>query len=419
MKKKVIALMLAIIISPVANVYAAFVYLPAQVPTYTTFAPWRDEYRTDFAYPNKSTWSYMRLYFETAAGAPHEKVWTVNEIQGRIMFLTCNGTYQFQFLNSVGDPVAWSELIHTQSIQNPPCNSYQDGGARNDLGAQWSNNPSGGYDLSWQDVPGATEYEIWQNGQLVGTVPAGQGSYHVPGQGSTTIVARDGSGNIIGESDLQVPEYDGQPDYGNGSGGCSMCDKIDEMLQCPGWDLVMGDLTDAIRDALPPPPDWHEIAGIFVEHFADYFGDVPAPPSVEDMEWIKPDMPDVDLTIPGSEIMPDVPPGYEQPLEFDITDAPVIPVVDESKPFEILEPDHYIDADEPGTFVFPDDPRNDSRGIKAPDQVDTGAPTPAPTKDSGNETPPSDTPMPNIPETETPSPSIPGSIIPIPTDPRG
>lgn len=256
----------------------------------------------------------------------------------------------------------------------------------------------------------------------------------LPGQTGWTveIIAVDEAGNESIQSEPVHFTLDGVDDPGNGNGddpgngngddpddgsgcddcepepdGCDVCDKLIDLLECPGWDDYMSDLTDAIRDALPPPPNWDRVAETFVDHFADYFGSVPSPPSESDLAHIKPPLPQVDTSIPEAEnLVPMVPDDYNETWDFDITDGEVIPVVDESEPFEIYDPDEFIDADPPGTFVYPGDERNDSRGIKSPDTVDTGNAAPQPTESGDDPPPPS--PAPSIPPDEPPNTPIPG-----------
>src|SRR5690606_32366220 len=156
---------------------------PAVAGTWTTYQPWRDEYRTDFGAPPPSTWDTPRLYFETPTCDPFQVDYTSAQVTGRVMYPTCNGTYQLHFLQC-GTPVAWSGTIETTAIITPSCSSYPEGGAADDAGASYEPGPGDGYTVDWDGVPGADSYEVWQDGELIETIPAGGGgpySAEVPG----------------------------------------------------------------------------------------------------------------------------------------------------------------------------------------------------------------------------------------------
>lgn len=373
----------------------------------TLYQTWRDEYRTDF-YVSNPDWDTGRLFFENALGVPFQIDFSPSQMQGRIMYLTCNGSYQLQFLRS-GTVVYWSDTIVTAQILQPSCNSYTDGGARNDLGATWSEN-NGTYSVTWNDLPGSSYYEVWKDGNMIDIVPAtgGPHQYDLPGSGAVTIVARDGSGSNQGHSDLQVPDYAGE-------NPCDVCKKIRDALACPEWGTYMGELTRAIKNALPTLPEWRNIADQFVDAFADYWGEVPNPPSTGDIaQQIVPELPPLETNVPGSDIMPMMPPEYNQPINFDITTGQEIEIIDESEPFEIYEPNEFIDSDDPGVMVFPGDPRNHSGGIKQPDTIQTPYPEPIPTIEHESEIPPAYMPVPSGLGGTMPIPGITTGAMPIP-----
>lgn len=355
---------------------------------------WRNEYRLDYwGYPSNVTGVQVR--FENA----QEEVWTKDygsEGLTGIYYLTCNGIYDYYFKNSSGQVVAKITGIVTSAIVNGSCNSYPDGMVIDGLGVTATPNGDGTFTLGWNDIGASGGYEIWKDGQLIDTVTtppiiADPGSYVVRGV--------DGNGNTIAESDITI-----QPD----ESGCDVCKKLSDLLECPDWDKYMGELTGAIRNALPTLPEWRNIANQFVNAFSDYFGEVPEPPSVGDIsQRIIPDLPVLDTNVPGSDVKPVMPTEYNQPIDFDITTGPEIEIVDESKPIEIFEPNRYIDSDGPGVMVFPGDPRNSSNGIKQPDTIQTPYPTPIPTKESDYDTPPADVPIPSDP---------PEGLIPMPRE---
>lgn len=413
--KKVLILTTLIIFIMNIPAYAAFNHNPESIVTVVTYLPWKDEYRVDHGLPPYGTWDSMRVYFETVTGTPYSASYTPSQVSGKIYYLTCNGTYQF-FFDSGGVELYWTKIIVTTQIQNPSCLSYPDGGAKNDLGASYNDNGDGTYSLDWQSHPNASNYEIWLNGQKIADVPAGSNLNQViNGTGAVNIVAKDPNGNTVGHSDLQVPEYNGQPDWAR-NGSCDVCQKLKDLLACPDWDAYMGELTGAIRNALPTLPEWRNIADQFVDAFDDYFGD---PPAIPNPTHIAPEIPAIDTSYNEADISPAVPSEYNTPIEFDITTGEEIPVVDDSEPIEIYDPDEFIDADGHGVFVYPNDPRNTSNGIKNPDQIETGYDTPTPTMieqgDDLPEIPPAEIPIPSESGGSTPQPDYIETDIALPT----
>ncbi|MFD0717685.1 hypothetical protein [Paenibacillus sp. GCM10027626] len=251
----------------------------------------------------------------------------------------------------------------------------------------------------------------------------------------------DSNGTMIGKtkkmptSEIKQPKCasnsedddTGGGDNGNGGedGGCGdVCKKLRETLACPEWDTYMGELTDMIRGAF----DWDDIASKFLKKFADYWGDVPAPPTKAVIKAnVRPDIPGIDTSVPDANIKPAAPDDFKDgAMEYDITKGPVISVEDGSQAIEIYEPDKFMKADgPPGTMVYPKDPKNSSNGIKEPDRPNTGTVMPEPTAPN-NGPPPAEMPKPGggiddpppVPNPTTgppPTPSDNGDfVIPIP-----
>lgn len=214
------------------------------------------------------------------------------------------------------------------------------------------------------------------------------------------------------------------PDDGEETPTCDGCDWLNEILFCPGWDLVMADLTLAIKDALPPPPDWWSISDMIgtatVRHLADYMGDVPEPPSEQEIEWATySPLPEPDISTDTGQLVPTVPEEYNKgKIVFELNNGPEIEIKDESKPFIIDDPIANIEqkSDPVGTPVIPGDPRNDSDGIKEPDKPDVGGP--AKPKEIVFELP-RPTPKPETPITTAPVPSDQGGGAAIPDATEG
>lgn len=403
----------------------------ATIQYYMQYQSWRDEYRVDFTYPF-GTASYRvwfiapsdgQLYQQTYSGAPTG-----------IYYLTCNGTYNFDFYDSSGQMIGYFRGLHTTQIQSPTCLSYPEQTGVSDFNIYAEPDPifEGTSNVYWDEVYGTYHYFIYHDGVLIDETNGIGGRYP---DGQITIIAKDHNGNIIARSDAFIPGgyTSSSPSTGTGTGDdhtggavdppsdCDMCRKIAEALQCPEWNTYMGELTQAIRNALPTLPEWRQIAEQFVDAFAEYWGNVPSVPTENQIEnAIRPNMPVLDTHVPGSDMEPILPTEFDTPFEFDVTDAPEIPVVDESEPFTIYEPDEFIDADDPGEFVFPGDPRNHSDGIKNPDIVQTGYDTPAPAGSGGSPSPvdppiPEPPPDPNIPPSDMPEPAPTPPDMAIPT----
>lgn len=422
MKKLIITILVALLLIP-SNAFAAFQPPPSEAYLAAYYNSWRNEYRAVYSkWMPDIRFDTVRVYFENSIGTPYQRNYTAAIMANASAYwLTCNGQYQFQYLQN-GVIVAHSPVIVTTDIVAPSCDSYADGGSSDDANANYQQNPDGSYKLNWSDIPGSNSYEIWKDGVLIDTVaadPSGQYTTNIPYPGGgISIVGKDGSGDYTGHSDINVPD----DLYGEYPSACSVCDKIAAALECPEWDTYMGELTGAIKNALPTLPEWRNIADQFVDAFDDYFGD---PPAVPNPTNITPEIPALNTSVPDADINIELPDEFDTPLLFDVTTAPVIPVLDESEPFEIYEPDEYIDSDGPGVFVYPGDSRNSSGGIKQPDDFVSPYPQPVPTlpaaPDPGDppEIPPADIPIPSGSTGTTPTPTVTGGEMAFPTIPDG
>ena len=386
-----------------------------------TFLRVRDEYQLMYALDDLPAGTYqVRANFWSTTDVYYS---TVFDNPTKVAYLTCNGTYIFEMLDSSGNTIGETRQINTTKIANPPCQSYENAGLKNDINAAGNvNSDKSAVDISWNQVSGADKYQFYFNGELMGDVTEGVSFAGYPTNGKYnglyTIAAVDSDGNVLSSGDFIVNEPghgelgDGDGSGGNGDGGsngsCDACKWLTDMLACPAWQDYMGELTQAIKNALPPPTDWEEVADIFVDNFAEYFGDVPAPPTKTEIESeVLPSMPSIDTNVPESSMTPTVPDDFNNgPLDTDITSGEQIEIIDESEAFEIYEPDEYINADPVGTMVYPNDDRNSSDGIDNPMEHDFGynEPTPQPLPQSTD-----------IPNVDMPTPTALVDTMPLPT----
>lgn len=157
----------------------------------------------------------------------------------------------------------------------------------------------------------------------------------------------DGSGKVVGVLRFEATQiinpdpnacHSSGSEEDGGGGEVEMpapCDAC-AIFECPGWDLHLQKL-DAIKNAIPPPPNWHSVSQIFSDAIvprlvsetrtmlSDLLGQAPSPPpslpdlpplNDHDFESKMPDMPDV--------------PGLEGFTENDVKQgAPVIPFEDD------------------------------------------------------------------------------------------
>lgn len=419
--KVIFIIMIALMIVPINTIHADDPYEPdfprppgaLDVYKFNYYWEFKDEYRVDFENPPVQ-WDTLRMRYETFWGVEYI---TDYDYSTNMMWLTCNGYYWIIFLNN-GEVVAQSDMMKTTLILNPACQSYPEEGGNKDFDARYNSDGNGGYNLDWDDLPGAAGYDVYVDGQHAGSTSGND--FNMDGPGAVSIVARDEQGNAIGQTDLHVPSMGGGNGGGNGGGGgCSACDMIQDALACPHWGDYMGSITDAVRDAWPTPAEWHNISNIFANNFINafdnYLGDMPTAPSTNDIyNQINEPLPDIDTSWPDADnLIPDMPSEYDQPWDFDITSGDQIQVIDESEPIDIDEPLHDMDYDDPGIMVIPGDPSNNTGGIKIPDSIELPMPEPSPSYD--DPIPPgNDPPVPNYPGGPGPMPNYPGGVGPVP-----
>lgn len=412
---------------------AAETTVPMWQPTFPTqpyqliFLRVHDEYQVRYAISGLPTgthtvkanfWSDQNRYYSVIFNNPTG-----------IAYLTCNGTYILEMLDVSGNKLQETAKIVTHKIENPSCDSYEKGSLKNPLNAWYD---AATNTIEWDEHPQAFKYHIYKDGESIATLTSfgstrfegrGDGIYTIEavGTGGQSLSLSDvivGSGGNTGINDGNSEGESGGDDGGNdgGESGCDACTWLTDALACPAWDEYMGELTNAIRDALPPPTDWNSVASIFVDQFADYFGSVPNVPTKQSIEQqIQPQQPPLNTSVPDADITPIVPSDFNNGvLDTSITGGEVIEIKQESQAFEIYEPDEFNEHDDPGVMVFPNDPRNSSNGIKTPDQVETGYQQPTPQPVQMGDVPPSDIPLPNETNGITPTPNSQDYIIPIP-----
>lgn len=390
--KKVFFVVLILLLLP-AQAFAATV-----IPSNTYYVSFLDQYRMD--YQKISAASYQ-LYFVS----PSSEVFTgnYNFAPTGIHYLTCNGKYKLNFFDASGGLIASTAETVTTAIVSPTCTSYADGiNGADDLNAK-ATKTGDKYQLNWGSLPNAAAYQIWKDGNQVATTTD---TKYETEKGSISVVAVDSSGNVLGRSDLNVPK-----------GNSDCCQWLSELLECPDWDKFMGELTQAIKNALPPPPDWDVIAdkigAATVQHLQNYFGPVPeAPTQTEIDSKLNTALPEVNAASPeAASLVPTVPAGYETPKPFDITSGPQIEIVDESVPFQIFDPLHNLQYDLPGVPVIPGDPRNNTGGITKPGTIVTDSPKPTKTIPTETSDP---VPKPTPTISEIPIPGVTTGPVPKP-----
>lgn len=271
--------------------------------------------------------------------------------------------------------------------------------------------------MGWNHVKNPSKgspqsYKVYRDGQLIDTIPGTQNSYTdskaKPGEKheyKVVPVYPDGSeGDEIDLGEVEVKEGEETFIPGGpvtGSGKCDPC----KIFECPGWQQYLGKL-DQIKDAIPPAPNWKEVADTFrdsivpnlVGEVGDLLGKAPEPPSPP------PQLPGLDdRGLKGNEPkMQDVP-GLKD-AGFDANkiknQAPVIP--------ERADPTGGFDLLQNPMDTLPDAPENPKPG-----QTDPGAWGQNKPKEEANPFPfPQDTGEPNI--GTPPKPSDNGATPPTP-----
>ncbi|NHN35539.1 hypothetical protein [Paenibacillus agricola] len=449
MKRFLLLFLVMLLALPIGQAYAA-------TNLWVQYTPFKDHYMVAYYKQIPERPSSMKVSFTNPANAEAnaKKVFKGTEITG-LFYLTCNGQYLFEFYDTGGLLTNTSQLMTTTLVKNNVCESYpspldqyngQSFAPMNENGVEIGrgDSPSGPRTyLSWDPAPrcgyGYPYYQIYRDGVLefeyVSDVYLYQyditdkpGTWRVETKYDTVLCdnyeeageipyseAMDETGNfsdpwagVPAPGDGSSPEGPkGESGGGEGGGGevvyppfdplCPVCVELNQLLQCPDWDVYMGELTEAIKAALPPPPDWQDIADKIgkatVDELSDYIGEVPVPPSQAEIDGnMDRPLPVVDNHAPDpAELVPKLPAGYEQPKVFDIESGPAIDITDGSQPFEILQPLNNIQYDPPGVGPKPGASSNNSGDIQNPAKMTLPNPTPKPT---GSTTPAPNNPVP-------------------------
>lgn len=222
---------------------------------------------------------------------------------------------------------------------------------------------------------------------------------------------------------------------GSGSGECNSC----AIFSCPGWGQYMGKLDD-IKAAIPPPPNWNQVAGIFRDtiapqikkDMAELIGTAPNPtmptlPKAPDKPNAPPlpeDLDDRNIKAPTGKEDPDLGDSGFTPEDLKSA-APDIPVRDDpTEGFNINNPIDALPSQEDfkknvpneGDAPYPGKPKEPENVAPTPNEQPNKAPTPTEQPNKA----PTPTEQPNTaptPGENHGNPPIPGSDsgkVPIP-----
>lgn len=328
-----------------------------------TFLRVRDEYQLRYAINGMPAGTHqVRANFWTSTGTYYEVVF---DNPTKIAYLTCNGTYIFEMLDSTGNTIAETKQIKTTKIANPACKSYENGKLHNDLDAKYNSTTQQAELPQRNDVD---YYELYYNGDRIqsnhnDSVILGGNKLNLDGHpdGSYTVVAIDKNGNILGSFDFTKGGQDEEMNNdsagsGNGSGGngggenaCGdACDWIKSALACPEWDTYMGEWKAMLQEVYQPP-NWQEVANIMKDTIVPAMGQELINRSPEMAKIFADEFTSREKPVAPP---PTTPPNYTPPkelpklndlnqkIEFDLTeDVPVFePDYTDSEPFNIPDP---------------------------------------------------------------------------------
>ncbi|MGD6940957.1 hypothetical protein ACQCT6_02815 [Cytobacillus gottheilii] len=323
--------------------------------------------------------------------------WDVKENSFIWMDMTCKGPMTFLYLDAAGEVVA----SHTRGESS---SHLGQGSCTGDVIKLSDFNEEENQYKS--DTFGGTKPELTNPETPDGSGGDGESGYLPPGSGGDD--ASDGGGTDPGGDDGSGSDG-GSGDDGSdgGSGSCDSC----EVIKCPGWDEYMGGLED-IKNAIPPAPNWKEVA--------DTFRDSIAPKIKQDMAGLlgsapsKPAAPSMPSNVNDGGFKNRPPQGSEAPGLGDtdfgtIKDkAPEIQEVpDNTDGFEINNPINSFPSQEEFLENVPDDFDNPAPG--PPKDIIGSPPTPLDVGDG-------EAPIPDDSSGSAPMPGDQGGTAPIPID---
>lgn len=204
------------------------------------YFPSRDNYRVDY-------WGYskdavtLHIEFRASSGAHYTKSYKLADGID-ILYLTCNGNYEITLLDGSGAVKHSIPPISTDKISNPQCSSGIENKVRNDLNAGLSVSGCGPEETKkatmYWDQDGSAAYEIWKDGQRIGTTQNTHYQVDDP-KGSYTIIGDGGK-----ESDVNVPA-----DISNGTNALNevakaICECINDLQP------VLNEIRDNTADAV-------------------------------------------------------------------------------------------------------------------------------------------------------------------------
>lgn len=206
------------------------------------------------------------------AGASSYQIWQGNRLYSSPMYdhqigyyedyVQGGHVYKVLGLNSSGEVIAQSPELYI----SPRPYEYP-------FSLHYREDTNGNINLEWFSSPFAQTYRIYKDGTLIdevtgNTFPAEPNSFYV-------VQAVDSGGTVIEEDAVFTETLANMVEYPNeehfppghenewtgGGGGqpptdCDFCAFL-AMVECPYWDTYMGDITNAVRNAI----DWDLAAG--------------------------------------------------------------------------------------------------------------------------------------------------------------
>lgn len=359
--------------------------------TYYYFPP-KDKYKFD--YPPPSGVSYYELHFDGAAGHFYR---TYNQQPTGVHYLTCNGIYVMKFFDASGNLVAKTPEMTTHEIQVPTCNSQPENTGYKDFTLTKSSMGNGKATLNWNSLPNAVVYQVFRKGQLIEAVDGTSAVIDDDGE-AYSVIAFDQYSNLIGQADLPASPTQTNPPPGGGDGGegCDGCKWLTDILACPAWDQYMGEWESMLRDVIPPPPDWQEVANIMRDTIVPAMGQELVNRAPEIAEIIADEFESREDPVNPPGPLPSYTPPYPVPtmqdmterINFDLTtDVPSFePDYSGSKPFTIPDPLNIQLDDTDAGYTAPDPtPSNNPIPVYS-----GGDPTPEPDPGYAGSSPPVD-----------------------------